>query len=166
MTVTVKTLEIFKIRCNESRAPAKINQGFPWKKWTASNGRSAEKSFLQLPFLNAIKPTKTAINIWLTFNINATIWYNSTVATFSNINSNRKMIQMKIQESSYLSNFTNLVLQIFHNQHSLSIIIVIRAQLSSTKMKLTPLNSPRGITLKKIWKFHLSSILSSKKPLN
>ena len=55
---------------------------------------------------------------------------------------------MKIQESSYLSNFTNLVLQIFHNHHSLSIIIITRAQLSSTKMKLTPLNSPKHMTLK------------------
>ena len=148
----MRTLEIFKIQCNEftTRVPAKINLEFPSKKSIASNGRSAERSFLLLPSLKTIYPTKRVINPMAPFNINATIWYNSTVATFSNFNSNRKMIQMKIQESSYLSNFTNLVLQIFHNHHSLSIIIVNRAQLSSTKMKLTLHNSPRGITLKKI----------------
>jgi hypothetical protein len=85
----------------------------------------------------------------LTFNISAKTWDNSTVVTFSKSISNRKMIQMKIQESSYLSNFTYLVLQIFRHQHSLSIIIATRAQLSSTKMKLTRLNSPKRITLMK-----------------
>ena len=152
MTVTARTQGIFKIKCNEftTRAKAKINPEYPSRRSPVNNGLSAERLFLKHLSQKVIKATKTVINIKLILNINAITWYNKTVTIFSNFNSNRKMIQTKIPGSSYLSNFINLVLRILHNHQLLIIIIVNKVQLSSTKMKWTPINSPKSITLKMI----------------